>query len=449
MIENFNNRNTNNRNTNNDGNINNDGNTIKNLTDNKNLTDRKLTNNIGYKFTITDKLLGHGSYGDVFLAFDENNSKYAVKCCDIEKNGIPNILESSIMSSIVHPYINRAHRIEASEKKLYIIQDLAKTDLAHYTRRDKTDYKPNIKELRKWCFSLVCALDVLHKNDIVHADIKASNILLYDDGLIKLTDFTLASKKWNVNSKFNHNVCTCTHRPLECLLRKTWDKPLDIWSLGCTFYEIAYGELLFPYQGALEKNINNDDKLYKTRLRKRAINCIIDWSSRGPNPPTSYEDIGIKQFEIDYIQFNLCKEFYNSDNKLFNDLLCKMLIVEPSKRISCKEILQHPFFNNLTTPKYLTIKRPLNKISVTEQARVCRYIERYSNNDYVQSLALSLYCKCKELNNVSEHIKSAVCTWIASKLIIGTPPSIALPPQEILAIERQICHNLNFHLHNI
>jgi serine/threonine protein kinase len=409
--------------------------------------ERKLYENIGFNFTITDTLLGNGSYGDVYLALDENNNKYAIKCCDIEKNGIPNILETSIMSSIIHPYINRSYRILASDKKLYIIQDLAKTDLAHYTRRDKNNYKPNINELRKWCFSLVCAIDTLHKNNIIHADIKASNVLLYNDDNVRLTDFTLSTKKWNLNSKYNNNVCTCTHRPLECLLRKYWDESLDIWSLGCTFYEIAYGELLFPYQGSLD-NKNDDEKTKKLLLKQRSINCIIDWSVRGPNPPTSYEDIGIKQFNVDYIHFNLCNDFYNKDNSLFNDLLCKMLIVEPNKRLSIKNILYHPFFKNLTAPLYLNIKKPLNKISFNEQARVCRYIERYSSNELVQSLALSIYCKCNDLN-ITEHIKSSVCTWISSKIILGVPASISLPPHEILLIERQICHNINFRIHNI
>jgi serine/threonine protein kinase len=126
-----------------------------------------------------------------------------------------------------------------------------------------------------------------------------------------------------------------------------------------------------------------------------------------------------------------------------------MLIVDPQKRSNIKEILLHPFFNEMSSPFYLTIKRPINKISLTEQARVCRYIERYSNNTTIQSLALSLYCKCKNLHSINEHIKSAVCTWISSKLILGQPPNISLPPNQILCIEREICHNLKFRLHYI
>lgn len=430
---------------------------IKKISPSTNMTsrqskDQSLVNDIGYSFIISDKMIGHGSYGSVFLATDETGKQVAVKCCPINEKGIPNILEASIMASIMHPYLNHALRIVASDTKLYIIQERAETDLAQYTRRDKGNHKPSMDQLRNWCYCLAQAVAALHKENMIHADIKASNVLLYTDGNIRLTDFTLATRKWSPNEKFTHNVCTCTHRPLECLMKRPWDESLDIWSLGCTFYEIAYGELLFPYQGILEENSSNkQDKearmQAKLRLRNRSVNAIIDWSSRGPNLPTSYEVIGITQFPIDYIPFVLCDDFKRPEMTVFNDLVCKMLVVDPKKRLTISEVISHPFFQGSKPPIYLAIRRPLNKISVSEQARVSRYIQRYTDNTIVQQLALSIYCACNELYTISEHVKAAVCTWIASKIVIGYPPTIALPLNQILAGEREVCHNLLFRLH--
>lgn len=426
-------------------------------------SDQELDNDIGYTFVLSEKLLGHGSYGDVFLATDETGKQVAVKCCKIDVFGIPSILEASIMGSIIHPFLNRALRIQATDSKLYIIQDLAQTDLAEYTRRGKGNYKPSIGELRNWCFSIANAVEALHSKDIIHADIKASNILLYPDRSVRLTDYTLATKKWRPGEKFTHNVCTCTHRPLECLMRRPWDESLDIWSLGCTFYEIAYGELLFPYQGVLETDpgkarpvnkIQDDaDKVKaregKIRLRNRSINAIIDWSSRGPNPPTSYEVVGTTQFPIDYVPFALCSDYKKPEMSLFNDLICKMLTVDPSKRPTITEVLNHPFFEGKKGPVHLSIQRPINRISVSEQARVSRYIQRYTTSQIIQALALNLYCRCNDLNTITEHIKAAACTWISSKIVVGYPPNIALPPHQILAAEREVCHNLKFRLHTL
>lgn len=406
--------------------------------------DHTLIGEVGSLYTITNKLLGHGSYGDVFLAHDEYGKQVAVKCCKLEKTGIPNILEASIMGSIIHPYLNKAIKIFASDTKLYIIQELAKTDLAQYTKREKDNFKPSIEKLKYWCFSLVLALSALHDENIIHADIKASNVLLYSDGSVKLTDYTLATRKWSPGEKFIRNVCTCTHRPLECLLKQTWDESLDIWSLGCTFYEIAYGELLFRYQGLLETD-NKNNKAVKTRLRNRSINAIIDWASRGPN----LEKVESVQSQDDFIPFQLCEDYHNPEMGLFNDLICKMLIVDVNKRPTIAQVIAHPFFVGLRTPIYLSVERKPNKIPFAEHARVDRYIQRYTINKLIQTLALSLYCRCNDITHISENIRSAACVWIASKLISKQQPEISLPLNQILITEREICHNLLFRLHYI
>lgn len=413
-------------------------------------SDQCLDGHLGTNIDITDKLLGHGSYGDIHLALNEHGHKFAVKCCNIDSNGVPNILEASIMATMTHPYLNRALRINASDEKLYITQELAVSDLAQHTRRGKGHYKASLDELRRWCFCLAHAVSALHVEGIIHADIKASNVLLYADGSVRLTDYGLATKKWTPTETFTYNVCTCTHRPLECLLRRPWNESLDIWSLGCTFYEIAYGELLFPYQGVLEGSNKIKDKEAKTRLRDRSINAIIDWSSRGPNPPTSYEVIGVKQIPIDYMPFALCDDFKKPEMAMFNNLLCSMLIVDPQSRPSIGQILSHPFFQGMRSPLYLTIQRPINKITVNEQARVTQYIHRYTSDSVVQALALNIYCRCNDLDHLSEQIKAASCTWIASKIVNGTVPSaMELLRHKLLAAERDICHNLMFRLHTM
>lgn len=409
---------------------------------------RCINGTIGNHLDVTDKMLGHGSYGDIYLAVDENGTQFAVKCCDIDSNGIPNILEASIMATMTHPYLNRALRINASDKKLYIMQDLATSDLAQHTRREKGNHKPSMQELRKWCFSLAHAVSALHVEGIVHADIKASNVLLYADGSIRLTDYGLAAKKWQPNQMFTHNVCTCTHRPLECLLKRPWNEALDIWSLGCTFYEIAYGEILFQYQGVLEANQKVKDRESKTRLRDRSVNAIIDWSSRGPNPPTSYEVINVKQYPIDYIPFALCDDFKKPEMAVFNDLVCSMLIVDPLKRPTIAQIIAHPFFQGLRNPIYLAIQNPINKITVNEQARVTQYMNRYTSDPTVQALALSIYCRCNDLDHLTEQIRAAACTWIASKIVIGSiPKTMETLRHKLMAAERDVCHNLMFSLH--
>lgn len=413
-------------------------------------SDHEIIKGVGYEFTISDIILGCGSYGQVFLATDENGKKFAVKCCKLEKNGIPSILESSIMSTLLHPNLNKALRILAGDNKLYIFQELAKTDLSYHTRRDKHNYKPSLEELRNWCFSIAQGVSALHDSNIIHADIKANNVLLYNDGAVKLTDFTLSTKKWKNDERFSHNVCTSTHRPLECLIREKWDESLDIWSLGCTFYEIAFQDLLFPYQGSLDPNIKEKNKDSKIKLRQRAINAILDWGRRGPSNSLDYVS-AFNDFPINYLHFNLHPEFFAPEMSTFADLIINMLHVDPYKRPNIKQVLSHPFFNGKSAPSYMIIRRPLSPtIKLQEQARAHRYIEIFSDNEIVRTLALDLFCRCSNLIEISENIKAAACVWIASKIVVGFPPTInSVAPHQILSAEREICHDLKFRLHTL
>lgn len=398
-----------------------------------------------------EKLLGRGSYGEVYVATDNNEKELAIKCCKIENKGIPHILEASIMSTIVHPHINRALKVEATPNMLYIIQERAETDLSRYTRRGgASDYNPTSAELWKWCFSLATAVDALHSNGIIHADIKASNVLLFKNGNVKLTDFTLSAKKSSNLDNFNRNVCTCTHRPLEALMSKPWNEKLDIWSLGCTFFEIAYGTLLFPNQEAVEiiapdrKLKTAERKVLKENNRKRSINAIIDYCTR-----INKQEVGIFRNDLNYLAPSIPDEYNHPDKHLFNNLITYMLKANPEKRPSIKDVLAHPYFRNTQPPNYLIITRPYEKLPYDNQARIKKIIETITSDSQIRRLAIDIYCKCRNLTPTPENIRAYTCSWIAAK-ILDKRALVPLPQHDvhkILSTEREICRNLAFRLH--
>lgn len=418
-------------------------------------------------YTITDKLLGKGGFGFVYLCNDQNNKEYAIKCCNVSKEiGITHLLEPIIMSTILHPYLNHSEKIYVSENKLYMIQEVARTDLAQYTRRYKKNYRPSTSKLKFWCYCIIKGLSALHNNNIIHGDIKASNILLYYDDTIKLSDFNLSVLKINKDTRYTHKICTITHRPLEVLKKLPWNESVDIWSLGCTFYEIAYGLLLFPCQ-----NEKNRTKCY--------INSILEWdkfNNKNLNVSIEPQEIDLSKFKsqknfnnssiikildepdmysVDYNSPSLCDESKDLSKLIFNDLLHKMLISDQYKRCTIKDLLNHPFITNLSSNKgdfplpsvkYQLIKCVKNKILDYDKEILINYINNITNDKDVVDLTIKIYNGTYFITDYTQELKVLTCILIASKLLHKNIPIIQndiLPT--IISIESSLCNNLKFH----
>ena len=420
------------------------------------------------------QMLGEGSYGSVYLATDKEGNKMAVKCIKIEAiTGLPNILEASIMSTIRHPNLARSIRTYSDAKHLFILQELAHSDLSKYTRHN-TSVKTGIKKipfdlLRKWCFELAQAVSCLHGQGIVHADIKSNNVLLFfltsntDEKYlnVRLSDFTLAVKEWSPQCKWYHTVCTSTHRAPECFLGEGWDYPLDIWSLACTFYEIAYNTLLFPYQ-----TDNFGKKVKKSLLRVKMLACIRDWSSKHPLGKQEYQDEkdsnqtgrDVSKNPVDFIKARSLPSGLGSDYDLFNDLLGRMLL-PASKRINIQQVLQHPFFARSGLSKvsqYYTVSTSPKTIEEKELRRIERYVAMYTEDVSVGKLALELYSRCLSIKQLTEHIKAMACVFLAYKLFdllekisekLASILTGGIENDNLLEAERIICNHLSYRLH--
>jgi serine/threonine protein kinase len=254
-------------------------------------------------------------------------------------------------------------------------------------------------------------------------------------------------------------------------LKRPWNESLDIWSLACTFYEIAFGELLFPYQGLHDPIDAQKNKDYKYIIRNRSINVLLDWNnmnfnmSQHENKNNSIRDdndnseLGIVKYPISYKTYILNSEINNPKLSTFKDLLFKMLKVDPNKRLNIGQVLSHSFFQNMKRHSYTTTQRPINDIPHNEYARVTRYIDQFTSHNVIRSLSLIIYRRCNDLNNINEILKTIACVWIASKLVIGVPPKISniinqlknhqIEPYQILQCEKNICHNIFFQLHSL
>lgn len=370
---------------------------------------------------ILEEELGSGSYGKVYRCKNAFGSDKAVKCIPNNKTtGLNCLFEASIMSTFDHPYINKTKRIYTADNNLYIVQDLAVTDLHNYVDKNGV---PEEGLLRTWIFSIVQAIKCLHDNDIVHCDIKPDNILLYEDNTVKLNDFTLSTKdKWPNKYK----ISTATHRAPEVWLNRKWGKPSDIWSLGCTLFEIAYGKNVFIYQES------GEDGSY--------INMLLDWVEHGP---ILGQKANFSRKNFSYASYSLPKNF--DQTTMLGDLILSMLHIKPINRSTIDTILNHDYFMDMFILPYRLIESPMAKL--TKRCKLYfNSVEILTDSD-VRELALSIYRKLEDFTTDNELHKVKGCYWIANKMINnGTKLDKYRYHKTILDTERSICAYLSYRL---
>lgn len=380
-----------------------------------------------------EKLIGSGTFGEIYTITDIKNNKLAVKCCKIDSSRTLNLLELSIMSTYIHPNINRSLFVKIMSDCVYIVQNLAICDLFTYSRLKNKNAPPDLELLKHWSFSIAQGVNVLHKEDIIHGDIKATNILMFSDRTIKLADFGFSIKKPEKDSYFSHIICTSTHRPIESLVKnRKWNESLDIWSLGCTFYEIAYGEYLFPRQ--------ETDKKIPRQSTDKMINAILDWAVKGPNR----EILNIERpSTTDYKKIQRSPNYDLQIMDVYNDLICKMLFIRAGDRLNISEVLTHRFFEGSQIVNGTRLSKiPIIELTVDQQARITRFIEIFCENYSAEKIAYNLYLKSENFE-MSEKQKALICSEIANRMCKPGISSKSMNEDEIM-----VCSNMQFLLHS-
>lgn len=257
------------------------------------------------------KRIASGGFGSIHKATDNFGNTYAIKFLRKRKNGFlnnNNIIEFDIMSRIDHPYLNSALKIWSDDKGIYIFQELADSDLAKW--RDYNRLKE--KQIKRWFLMTCFAIKHLHDQDIIHGDIKANNILLFDgdkeNSRVKLCDYSLTFKLryQNYSNNSRTNLCTCTHRSPENWAGLKNDKSVDIWALGVTLCEIAYNQYLFPYDQ--DNSENSEYSMSQIRKWAKSVNKEIPSFLKSSSSDTKSSTISLNpSFNIDRLILLMCE----------------------------------------------------------------------------------------------------------------------------------------------
>ena len=284
------------------------------------------------------ELLGEGSYASVFKGIS-NITKQTVALKEIRlqpEEGAPftAIREASLLQELKHANVVKLHDIVHTRDTLMFVFEYLHTDLSHYLEKYPSGLHPHNAKL--FLLQLLRGLKYCHDKRILHRDIKPQNLLLNENGELKLADFGLAREKSVPSHTYSNEVVTLWYRPPDVLLGSTeYSTSLDMWGVGCIFGEMLSGRALFQGQKGPSDQLNKIWQLLGTPT-KETWPEVVNYPDYAKGNLTSHHPRQICSV-IPVFQHDSIGE----------DLLKRFLRYEPKRRISAEDGLKHPYFQDL------------------------------------------------------------------------------------------------------
>ncbi|GAB9465701.1 Cyclin-dependent kinase 2 [Globisporangium polare] len=279
--------------------------------------------------------IGEGTYGVVYKSMDlVTKQVVALKRIrlETEDDGIPStaLREISVLRELEHPNIVSLLDCLQEDGKLFLVFEYVDKDLKRFMEYKLGMLDPAL--IKSLLYQLLKGLAFSHSRGVMHRDLKPQNLLVSLKGSLKIADFGLARAFSIPVKKYTHEVVTLWYRAPEILLgQEIYSPPVDIWSVGVIFAEMLAKKPLFPGDSEI-------DQLYRIF---RTLGTPDESVWPGVTKLRDYASTFPK-----WRKKELASLFPQLDNNGL-DLLESMLRYNPAARISAKEALRHPFFDDV------------------------------------------------------------------------------------------------------
>ncbi len=272
------------------------------------LNEKEDDNPFNIKLTMNDfqrlKLLGKGSFGEVYLVkLKQNNKIYAMKILDKynvrESRQVEHTkIERDLLVKTNCPFIVNIKFAFQDKENLYIITEFMQGgELFFHLHKEK---RFDNEKAKFYIVEIILAIEYLHRRKMLYRDLKPSNILVDKKGHIKLTDFGL-SKIFKSKKDKAYTICGSPHYLApEILTNKGYDFAVDWWSLGCVLYELLIGSSPFRIRlgESLNEELYNKELLMPDYVTEEAQDLIKKLLIINPKKRLGYGDNGANKIKL-------------------------------------------------------------------------------------------------------------------------------------------------------
>ncbi|CAJ0581899.1 unnamed protein product, partial [Mesorhabditis spiculigera] len=330
--------------------------------------------------------VGRGTYGHVYKAIPKTemvkriypNKEYALKMIEGNQQFTMSACrEIALLRELRHPNLIRLQRVFLTkERKVWLLLDYADHDLWHiikHHRAMKVKKQPlNVSAgmVKSILYQILNGIHFLHQNWVLHRDLKPANILVMGEGpgvqrgRVKIADMGFArvfSNPLKPMAELDPVVVTFWYRAPELLLgTKHYTKAIDVWAIGCIFAELLTAEPVFYCK---DEDIKAQNPYHVEQLRRiftvMGFPQEADWTDMKKMPEWKRLDQDFQNrkntpqnggFQNCGLDVFLREKYRIPTNKRDFKLLLKLLRFDPTKRLSCKDAMDDPFFKEEPKP---------------------------------------------------------------------------------------------------